>query len=60
MFFEDCLKVKSMEFANIFDAEVVNYQAKDMRRSRMAPETRGGGTLILVVLFEAFFEEDVC
>ena len=59
MFFKDCIKVKSMVFANIFSAKVVNHQVKYNRTSRMAPDTRGGGTLIIVVLFETFFKEDV-
>ena len=60
MFFKDFIKVNIMEFANIFDIKVVNYQAKYNRTPLMAPETRGGGTLIVVVLFGAFFKEDVC
>ena len=48
-----------MEFADIFDSEVVNYQAKDNRTPNMAPEARGGRTLILVVFLETFLEEDV-
>ena len=43
-----------MEFADIFDSEVVNYQAKDNRTPNMAPEARGGRTLILVVFLETF------
>ena len=43
-----------MSFANIFDAEVVKYQGKDNRTPHMAPDTRGGGTMIVVVLFEKF------
>ena len=60
MIFKDCLKVNSMVLANIFDAKVVNYQAKDNSMTHMAQDTRGGGTLIVVVLFETFFEDDVC
>ena len=40
-----------MAFAGIFDAEVINYQAKDNRKPHMAPEARADGTLILVVFF---------
>ena len=60
MFFKHCLKVNSMAFVNIFDAKVINYQAKDNRMPHMAPETRGGSILIVVVVFEMFFKEDVC
>ena len=52
--------MKSMEFANIFDAEVFNNQAKDKRTPHMVLEARGGGTLIVVVFSETFFEEDIC
>ena len=48
-----------MAFAYIFDAKVVNYQAKDNSMSRMAPEARGGRTLMVAVFPEMFFEEDV-
>ena len=41
MIFKDCLKVNSMVLANIFDAKVVNYQAKDNSITCMAQETRG-------------------
>ena len=60
MIFKECLKLNSMGFANIFDAKVVNHQAKDNSMTRMAQETKGGGTLIVVVLFETFFDDDVC
>ena len=49
-----------MAFAEIFDTKVVNYQSKDNRMPHMAPETRGGRILIVVVVFEMFFKEDVC
>ena len=48
-----------MVFADIFDAEVVNYQSKDNRTPRMVPEARGGGTLIVVMFFLTFFKEGV-
>ena len=48
-----------MAFTNIFDSKVVNYQAKDNRTPRMAPEARGGRKVILVVFLDTFFEEDV-
>ena len=49
-----------MAFAYVFNSKIMNYETETNRTPFMAPETRGGGTLILVVLFEAFFEEDVC
>ena len=49
-----------MVFANIFDVKVVKYKSKDNRTPSMAPETRVGGTLIVVVLFETFLKEDFC
>ena len=51
--------MKSMAFSELFDAKVVNYQEKYNRTPRMAPEARGGRTLIVVVFLETFFEEDV-
>ena len=48
-----------MAFADIFDAEVINYQSKYNRTPHMAPEARGGRTLILVVFLETFLEDDV-
>ena len=48
-----------MAFTYIFDDEVVNYQTKYNRTPHMAPEARGGRTLIVVVFTETFFEEDV-
>ena len=43
-----------MAFAYIFDAKVANYQAKDNSMSRMAPEARGGRTLMVAVFPEMF------
>ena len=51
--------MKSMNFADIFDAEVVNYQSKDNRTPCMELESRGGRTLIVVVFLETSFEENV-
>ena len=51
--------MKRMNFSDIFDAKVVNYQAKDNRAPRMELKARGGRTLIVVVFLETFFEENV-
>ena len=48
-----------MAFADIFDAKVINYQEKENRTPCMAPEVRGGRTLIVVLFLEKIFEEDV-
>ena len=44
--------MNSMALADIFDAKVVNYQAKYNMTPRMVPEARGGRTLIIVVFLE--------
>ena len=48
-----------MAFSDIFDAEEFKYQSKYIRTPHMAPDARGGRTLIVVMFLETFFEEDV-
>ena len=51
--------MKSVAFADIFNDGVVNYQSKGNRKPRMAPEARGGRTLIVFVFLGTLFKEDV-
>ena len=45
--------------SDIFDTKVIDEQAEHNRAQLVAPQTTGGGALVVSVLLEAFFEENV-
>ena len=55
MFFEDLLEVYGVLFANVFNAEVINYHAKNDWAPSVAPDPRCEGTLLVFLDHEALF-----
>ena len=48
-----------MALANVFDAKIVDDKSEYDRAPLVAPEARSVGTLVIAMLLEALFEEDV-
>ena len=46
-----------MALAYILYAEIINYEGKQDRSPFVAPQTRGSGALVVVVLEKAFIQE---
>ena len=46
-----------VELAYIFDAKIFNYEGKQDRSPFVAPQTRGLGALVVVVLYKACLQE---
>ena len=57
--FQDCYGVDGVALTNKFDSKIVDDKSEDDRAPLMAPEARSGGTLLISMLLEALFEEDV-
>ena len=51
--------MESVALTDILDTKVINKQAKHNGAPLMAPQARSGGALVVAVLFETFFEENV-
>ena len=51
--------MESVAITNIIDTKVINKQEKHNGAPLMALQARSGGVLIVTVLFETFFEENV-
>ena len=50
--------MESVVLSDIFDTKVIKEQAKHNRAPLVAPQARGGGSLVVAVLLGAFFEEN--
>ena len=59
MLFEDSLEMESVALSDIFDTKVIYEQAKHNGALLMAPQARSGGALVVAMLLETFFEENV-
>ena len=59
MFRKDLFEMKGGELANMFDAKIINNQAKHNRTPLVAPESRSEGALVLFMGLEAFLEQNV-
>ena len=57
VFFESCLEVEGVAFADVLNAKVVNEQAEHNWAPGVAPEAGSDGALVVAVDFEALFEE---
>ena len=57
MFNEDLFEVKGMALANIFNAKIINNQAKHNITPLVVPEARSEGALVVVMGLEAFIEK---
>ena len=51
--------MKSVALTDILDTKVISKQAKHNGAPLMAPQARSGGALLVDVLFETIFEENV-
>ena len=59
MFLENTEEVLRMMITNIFDTEVIDDEDELNRAPLVTPDTRSGGSLIVVMFIEAFVEEIV-
>ena len=57
--FRECSEVDGVALANVFDAKIVDNKSEDDGALLVAPEARVGGTLVISMLLEALFKEDV-
>ena len=57
VFFEGVEKMISVAHDYIFDADIINYEVKKDRLPFVAPQTRGLGELLVVVLEKACLQE---
>ena len=59
MLFEDILEMESVALSDIFNTKFINEQEKYNGAPLIAPHARSGGALVVSVLLETFFEENV-
>ena len=57
--FEDSLEMESVALSDIFDTKVINEQAKHNGAPLAAPQARSSGALVVAMLLETFFDENV-
>ena len=57
--FQDCSELDGVVLANIFATKIVNDKSEDDGVPLVAPEARSGGTLVIAMIFEELFKEDV-
>ena len=60
MLFEESLEMESVALSDIFNTKVIDKQSKHNGAPFVAPQAMIGGALVLAVLLETFFEENVC
>ena len=59
MLFEDSLEIESVALPDIFNAKVIDKQAKHKGAPLVAPQARSGGALVVAMFLETFFGENV-
>ena len=57
VFFQCCLEMEGMFFANVLHSEVINYQSKLHCAPFVQPQSRDKLALIVAMLVQSFFEE---